>query len=760
MKKIIAKSSGILLTTHSKSVAEASLKVLKKTIHEPDERMVEITVLSAKLHDIGKCNEIFQKLLSGKIKKSKNKFTHNEIGWAFLFRYLKLNSDKLEYVLNNVYWHHGISNTMGGNNHFEILDSITDNDIETMKSMLVELIGKDYLLETPRDSGKLIGKTTPNYYFVDDGEINSELIIYRSCIIASDRLVSKIESNDIESSIDDELNRLITKSNNLSIKDFNINGLDKDRYNRQLSIVNKCNDTTIVNAPTGFGKTLLGLIWSTMSNKPLLWVVPTNSIAKSVYSSINELRETLNITPSMELFLSGEVVFSDIHNNNGFESDIIITNIDNFLSPSVKTTFADKLFLINTADVVFDEYQELMTDEALLSAFINMIRVRHRYTKARTLLLSATPYIGLETFWDTIGNSTNILPKKSEHYSAMHDKKYKIRVVDDVNEIQMTNEPTLFMTQSIRTAQLNYDKNVFNDLMHSKFEKNVLNDKLNNLLVNHGKSGNSNTMGSIIGTRILQISLDISFNRVIMPVTSPIDFMQGSGRCNRFGKVNDTCEIIIYRLRNRAENAVLNQTYSVDLSEDWFDHMVNEMDGKEFTLDELYKIFNKLDEAPIVNYIRNKYNASLISLSKIHPYRTSGKKKTDVISAGGNKLRCSGSEIFYISKKYDQDVYSEPFNVKIHNSISDEFDESGNIFNRITGAMKTINDSGDERYEYGDIIKTKKYLMKGGKNNIDTIRNKARLSNTPYIVFDRVYHDDYGIIKLNILSEVLESINN
>ena len=127
----------------------------------------------------------------------------------------------------------------------------------------------------------------------------------------------------------------------------------------------------------------------------------TNQLIRDSRKLMNELREMLNITPSVELFLSGEVVFSDINNNSGFESDIIVTNIDNFLSPSVKTTFADKLFLMNTADVVFDEYQELMTDEALLSAFINMIRVRHRYTKARTLLLSATPYVGLETFCKT-----------------------------------------------------------------------------------------------------------------------------------------------------------------------------------------------------------------------------------------------------------------------------------------------------------------------------------------------------------------------
>ena len=759
-KEILAKSSGILLTDHSKRVSEVSLKILDKILSHPDERMYEIVRLSSLLHDIGKCNEIFQKLITKKLKKSKNKFHHNEIGWAFLYRYLNVDSDKLSYIINNVYWHHGITNYMGKNNHIEILDTITDKDIETMKEVLIELLGTNYILDTPRDADKNLGERTPNYYFLDDSTLNLELIIYRSCVIAADRLISKNDEENITTPIDEQLDNLITKNQILTTDDFKLDNLDIERFNKQKEIASKCEGTTIVNAPTGFGKTLLGLTWSTMSNKPLLWVVPTNSIAKSVHTSILDLKKMLDVNPTTELFLSGEVVFSDIKDNPGFESDIIITNIDNFLSPSVKTTFADKLFLTNTADVVFDEFHELVTEEALFAAFINMLSVRHRYTNSRTLLLSATPYSGIEKFWDTIGKQSTILPEKGKHYPAMHDKKYKISVVDNIDDVIMNDKPTLFMTQSINTAQRNYNTDVFNDLIHGKFRKDILNQKLDNLITNHGKTSNPEEMGSVIGTRILQISLDISFDRVMMPVTSPIDFMQGSGRCNRFGRLDDGCDILIYRLRNREENSVLNQTYSIDLSENWFDHLLNELNGKEFTLNELYDIFNKLDEEPIVRYMRGKYNESMQSLANIHPYRTSGKKKDDVVSAGGNKLRCSGNEMFYICKVYGEDTYSEPFNTKIHNSIADEFNEIGDVFTRMIATMRSIDESGDERYDYSQVLKANKYGKHSGKVNIDKLRSNAKFSNTPYIAYDRVYHPDFGIIKLNIFDEIFTTLEN
>ena len=94
---------------------------------------------------------------------------------------------------------------------------------------------------------------------------------------------------------------------------------------------NKIGKTTQVNAPAGFGKTILGLLWAFNSNKKIIWVCPRNTVAESVYRSITEELKFFNIDfLSTELFLSGEVKKNNILFEGDFKSDIIVTNIDNF----------------------------------------------------------------------------------------------------------------------------------------------------------------------------------------------------------------------------------------------------------------------------------------------------------------------------------------------------------------------------------------------------------------------------------------------
>lgn len=81
-----AKSNGLTLKEHSLIVSECSNKICDSLNVLPTvkDKYAQVIELSAKLHDIGKCSENFQRFLNGELQKPNLKFRHNEYGWAFL----------------------------------------------------------------------------------------------------------------------------------------------------------------------------------------------------------------------------------------------------------------------------------------------------------------------------------------------------------------------------------------------------------------------------------------------------------------------------------------------------------------------------------------------------------------------------------------------------------------------------------------------------------------------------------------------------
>jgi CRISPR/Cas system-associated endonuclease/helicase Cas3 len=75
--------------------------------------------------------------------------------------------------------------------------------------------------------------------------------------------------------------------------------------------------------------------------------------------------------------------------------------------------------------------------------------------------------------------------------------------------------------------------------------------KILSLILNYGKtSTNSNNKPNIVGTHILQASLDISFNDLYEDILSPQSTLQRIGRCDRFGNcIGESVIIIINRPR-------------------------------------------------------------------------------------------------------------------------------------------------------------------------------------------------------------------
>jgi CRISPR-associated endonuclease Cas3-HD len=760
----LGKSSGSLLLRHCKNVSATAVFIAKKILLGIDIEIIETIKYSGLFHDIAKISEKIQKFFNGKAKNTDSKYYHNEIGWAFLYKYSNLN----DYVNNAIYWHHGITNEMNANYCDEILDSLSETDINSMKEIVKELAG-DFILNDGTKSGLT---KTPKFY-TDNEEYNAKITIIRTCIVNADKIVSRLEEenpnieineNNALLILDNLTNKIINKSTEyaLNSNEYDQN-LNIDRFNLQLEIANKCAQTTKINAPAGFGKTMVGTLNGLLNKRKILWICPRNIVAESAYETILKDMKMLGLELKVELYLTGEVQKRNHGDRGEFSSDIIVTNIDSFLMPTINDRFSSRLILLLYANVIFDEYHEICTCDAPMNAcFINIMRVRHQFTDGKTLLLSATA-IKVEYLWDTIGRKTLTLPDEKNHYPAIHNKKYLFHVFDGTPNHNL-NEcgSNAIIYNSIRQAQIQLNSIPNSMLFHSEFEENALKEKYEKLLNDFGNES-IKTFGkyTVISTLIMQASLNLSFHSMSESIQSPETTTHRLGRCDRFGDYPGKSEFTIFKAKssknnlnhNRSEKAVIELFYEMDLMDKWFKEILP-YNNKELTLDEYYKIYN----AHVLKYseerkkfFNKKYRNSLKLLTELYPVRFfEAKSKSKIVTADGNKLRAVGGEIFFIVHKYgNSNEYVGPFTATIYKSIDVDFNELGNIRGRLLGSMNTIMKNENNKFDYSGI------LDKKGTITLDEIRKQSRFSNTPYIRYDKVYHPEYGLIYANKLNEIV-----
>lgn len=746
----LGKSNGQTIGEHINEVKDITLNLAKRILVKEIYDKYELLLIHASLlHDIGKLTDSFIKKLSkGENEnniESKLKYRHNEIGWAFLSKYyIGKNKDLL---LHLVFWHHGISNNINGKseNDDAMLNDLSDVEIKRMKDFLVETIGENYLLDD-NDAEDIETNKVPVYYDKNNKGLFQWKILY-GCLIGGDRIASGNYDN-----INDELDKYFNLSSTFDpIKNWVYKGTE--RSNEQIDIINQCKGTTMLNAPAGFGKTTMGLLWGLKRNKKILWVAPRNTIAEFLYEGVKAELNAMNINPTIELILGGEIKKGG--NGKMFDSDIIITNIDNFLSPSNNNSLLKHYSLLNGASVIFDEYHELIGDSPLFSAFILMMQGRNLMTTSETLLLSATPNI-INFMWEGSLDSkklTQILPEKGKHFKPQHQIPFKVNMGVDNDFNNIIKDKSLVIYNSITKAQIEMSSNDYPLLFHSKFIPEQREKNMGFLLSEYGKSGNATK--NIVGTHILQASLDISFNNLYESVLSPEASLQRMGRLNRWGETKN-CVYNCYKLNNKSESSTVKLLYDINLQGNWFDYLYDKFNGKEVILEDIYNAYNEYYEKnkkPLKRYVKQLKKNSLNTLSeKIYPIKYYNKNiKSDIITAGGNKLRSSGNEIFYIVKDKKTNEWSDVFNEQIIGDFDEFFNEDGATLTKMLKVMKKLRNSGDNRFDFNEMLDVNHF---GSGVTMDKIRREARKSITPYIRFDKVYDDNLGVISINLLDSL------
>lgn len=753
---MLAKSNGLSLEAHSNIVKEYALELFSRIItdYETQTRFIDVIKYASLFHDIGKFETSFQRYLKGEIKSPKMKFSHNEISWAFLSKYLNddfLDLESREMVLNIVYWHHGINpSKLSKHTDVEILSTLDEETINNMLKYLDECIYLDMFAVNPNPDFSYAQKAP--LFYPDDKILNKKrpiLNLLRSIVISADRNAS--EFTDINQVTDEVINSFFNMNESIEITNTRFDG--SERFEKQKEIVNSITPgkTTIVKAPAGFGKTLMGVMWGFKSNKKVIWVLPKNNISLSVYHSILEEFNNLNVSTSIQLILSGEIKETNDTSLGIYESNIIVTNIDNFLSPNFKNNIMDISSLLFGADVIFDEYHELISDAPYFSLFVDIMRARNIYTNSDTLLLSATP-TNIHKLWEEklISHSKcDILPNDSTHFKPVHNKPY---IVNTHNKTitPKPNSSTLTIKNTVKAAQYEKLNNPYELLMHSSFTEEDKDYRYNKLMSEYGKRSEINEhKPNIVGTHVLQASFDISFKHLIEDVISPESTLQRFGRVNRWGEFEIAYVDIVKDDDNpnkKGEISIKNILYSRNLSDLWFDYVVEKLKNKEtITLTELYDLYNEFyteNGDTLYNYFNSQLIESSRYLSRIYPIKLKDSNKNkDVKTAGSNKLRSINSEVFYIIQHEEGDNWVGPFTKQLYNGFDVEFNEEGNVINRMLKTMVKLRNSNDDRFNYNDIIDNKKYIT------IDTIRKNAIKSNTPYITYNAYYSDELGIVK-------------
>lgn len=757
MKDLVSNSMGVSLIVHSRAVEKIS-GMMADRLGLNDK--IRLAVCKAGLlHDIGKVYSVFQDYISKSIVSDEflaNNILHNEISWAVLRSLLSIDNGHNFSILYSIYWHHS-KDVSGKNKEYmsSILDNISYSDKTRILNFYNLLTGENKtLIDLDVD---ILNDKVPEYYLNKRDKLSEQNMVILSCLVSADRLVSSCDQNRVL--VDDVYcNELLDKLDFSKEKVFSTPAnYDLDRFNYQLECVKDVVNykTSILKGPAGFGKTLTGLLsWINSGSKKLIWVCPRNQVAESLYKSVLEELYALGIFDlSVQLFLTGKVKKS--HNcgiGDDFSSDIVITNIDNFETPTINNYVRNRMYSILSNYVIFDEFHELVSGDPYFACFINIMKARHKLTNSYTLLMSATPSL-MSHLWDTPNNPTAILPSENTHYNASHSKKYKVNLISGINNVT-PKKNHLLITNSISSSQKEMIDKDYSLLIHSKFTDDDRYEITKKIYDLYGKNKPIELKEDMISAPLIQAAMDISFGGMTEILKSADDTFQRLGRLGRWGEYECVDFNIIIDVKNvnikKREDSAIRLTYNENLSKLWLNFLIDNIDkDKEYTLNELYtdiyNAFHKKYRGEIEMHNNTMYKESIANLSKIYPSKVLSIKDNDKPNLNGSKLRDNGSnKIFCIYPVSDSDKFSEPFNIDVDSSDMDKNEDNRTQSNQLKAIKGLL---GDDRFDYNSYSLYKN----GNKFTSRKLLLGAKNPMTPYICFHKTYHHKYGLIENKLL---------
>lgn len=750
----LGKSNGTTLREHSIEVSKLSEFLLKES-GITDEKLINITKVSALLHDIGKTASFFQKNI-GNQEDLKKYPRHNEIGFALLkvlidYDYGFYNDRKWSELIQYItLYHHtpfninSYLNEYFNNNQLNEISDYFNNLLSEHGLSEIVHLKKDVDID---DDDILIGNTKTFDFIRSKEGLNKENIdrlkyfeIIFNIVRYADLIVSgEYNFNQCRPNPDVTYNNLTTPSY-----------FDKERWNEQCDIAKQAyfNNMTIVDATMGWGKTICGVMYLLHSNKKGFWVCPDNTLAQATCNNIkNDLAEIGENNIKVSLILGGKW-----EENNIEDADIIVTNIDSYVNGifrnSRKTMSYEALF----SNTIFDEYHEYITyDNPIIVRFKTIIEARKLMNNVKTLLLSGTAvnkgYVDVDNV--IIADKTGL------------DKKRKM----DINFVEKKDLPNLYkkledyftINTRIKKAQENYDTYNMNYCFHSLFDEKDLTRIIDEIYKHNGKKAMEKPC-NVSTTSVYSRGLNLSHKACSL--INPMLFMieQAFGRTGHRWNPEIIAEMYP-TISDDPKDTAIYKSFKKYKTENVWDkfykpfllHIKKEFNGKTISAYDLKqfreqyaeetKLYKKLF---LFNARKGLEELCQIEFSKGSPIT----EKKDDIQHIKDKIDVRGNSLnrFFTIKK-DDDTMTEPMILSYYNFDNNYNDFSSILHTRIIDEVIRYFEKNDkERKRYG-LQPMKRYKGKEIKL-FNILIDKAKSSEFPFpILCDFICNSNKGFMK-------------
>lgn len=677
----LAKHNGVTLKDHSNAVAIRAKLIASMLLEGYElkqkfgtgssystEDVINACYTAGLLHDAGKAVPYFQDYIK---KQAEAEFSedgivdyvedqtdgmryHNEFSWAFACTY----EDELrkafgiadrkcwEAVKYAIYWHHAAAPDITEITGRDIFYSENFN-IPTIAGFVSDLTGIDF------SEKEAIDRNIPEYFAINPApyEDNTLIMFVRAVLIRADREVSGYVASKDECR--DTFGHIACPS-----------FFNNERYAKQMEIVDSASDiTNVVAAPAGFGKTMVGLAWALRHNQTIYWVCPRNAVIDSVFRGLVDLKGMLGLNICIQKMYTGIIQGTDGELTDTIPH-IIVTNIDAITTPLASNRQAIVQHDMLTKPMVFDEFHEFSMDDCPMFAAYNLLMaVRNDFTRAQSLLVSATPItLYNESSWR---NPVNYLPKKNGHYDPQHDVPYSVRIADCMDVLGNDHAQVFNVVTDAQEVAMNTEGAM---CFHSKYTAEDKEANMTCIYKMYGKGAEGEKCG-VASAPIIRASMDISFRRLDLMVSSPNSDMQTIGRCNRWGEGTDATITFVVPAKLSQSNKVYLDHNDIEKDHTIYHKWVECIKANladRMTLSGLYSVLDKFnsDNADLLSrYQKELHNKGLgLFVKQCYPRRPGFTAKSIKNRGNYGSLRNTDPSISFVVKD-ESGVYVGPFQI-------------------------------------------------------------------------------------------------